>query len=317
MLNSTSAVSLTCRHPIRQLTSGQRQKRLALRNAWLAEVDPTCLFHRLFDVIPGMYFFAKSRRHGLMFFSQSLLNAHRIPEDAAVIGLTDFDTNPPDMAEAYAIDDELIYASGQPLLNRVKLGFDFQGVPDWFVVNKMPIRSRAGKVIGVMGFRQSYEGRSKLLEPSHGLSRAVGYIRQNYQSNLSIAALARRVGLSQRQLERKFRAAFGVNPQQFLIKTRLLAACRALRETDLSLCDIASVCGFPDQSAFTRQFRIQVHTTPRQFRLLEQADRQAITFQVPVGELARPASRMRKSKARKRRREGEAGEHAARGRRRL
>jgi AraC-like DNA-binding protein len=170
------------------------------------------------------------------------------------------------MAQAYVHDDEQIYATGKPLLNRVELWFDSQGMPDWFLVNKLPIRSRSGKIIGIMGFSQNYEGRAKLLEPFGGIARVVMHIRRNFLADLTVAELARRAGMSSRQLERRFKAAFGVSPQQFLIKTRLLAACRALRETDKTMAEVAMVCGFTDQSGFSRHFRQHFAMTPSQFR---------------------------------------------------
>jgi len=266
MRKATSYVPLSWRKPLPRITPGKRRALLAKRDAWLREIDPTSLFHRLLDLIPGVYFFAKNRRGELMFTSQANRELHHINDEAAVIGLTDFDLNPPDMAQSFVNDDERIYATGQPLLNHVELWFDAQGMPDWFVVNKLPIRSRTGKVIGVMGFSQNYEGREKLLQPFQGISKAVSHLRQNYQQNITISQLARISGLSLRQLQRKFKAAFGVGPQQFLIKTRLLAACRALRETGDSLAEVAFACGFSDQSAFARHFRHYFGLSPSQFR---------------------------------------------------
>jgi AraC-like DNA-binding protein len=247
-------------HPVPRAT------RLARRDAWLREIDPDHLFHRLFDAIPGVYFFAKNRRGELMFLSRGNREIRHIKDDASVIGLTDFDLNPADVARSYVRDDAQILATGQPLLNHVELWFDQLGMPDWFVVNKMPIRSRRGELIGVMGISQNYDGRAKMLQPFHGIAKAVSHLREHHREDVTIAGLARLCGLSPRQLQRKFKATFGVGPQQFLIKTRLLAACRALRETRRGISEIAYECGFADQSAFARHFRHHLGMTPTRFR---------------------------------------------------
>ncbi len=249
-----------------KLTPARRGTLLAKRETWLREIDPTRLFHRLFDMIPGIYFFAKNRRGEIMFASQGVLDLYHVADEASIIGMTDFDLNPRDMAQSYVQDDARIYATGKPLMNRVELWFDGFGMPDWSVVNKMPIRSRTGKIVGIMGFSQRYEDRARLLQPFQGISKAVNHIRVHYQNNISIRELARLSGLSARQLERKFRSTFGVSPRQFLIKTRLLAACRALRESVKSLAEIAFDCGFGDQSSFTRHFRGYIGMTPGRFR---------------------------------------------------
>ncbi|MEO8427437.1 MAG: helix-turn-helix domain-containing protein [Verrucomicrobiota bacterium] len=265
MRKTTPLIPLTWDRPLR-ITPAKRKTLLANRDAWLREIDPTDLFYRLFDLIPGVYFFAKNRQGELMFTCRASRELYHFNDETTCIGLTDFDVNPSEMAEAYAHDDARLYATGKPVLNRIELWFDEQGMPDWFVVNKLPIHSRDGKIIGIMGFSQSYRGRAELLEPFKGISRAVNYLRENYHQDLAIGELARLAGLSLRQLQRKFKATFGVGPQQFLIKTRLLAACRALRQTEHTQAEIAFSCGFTDQSAFARHFRHHFRLTPSAFR---------------------------------------------------
>ena len=81
-----------------------------------------------------------------------------------------------------------------------------------------------------------------------------------------MADLAQLAGLTINQVERKFRACIGFGPQQFLLKSRLLAACRRLVETDDGIAQIASYCAFTHPSAFAHQFRRHFGLTPREFR---------------------------------------------------
>src|SRR5215207_9964907 len=267
MPNATLFAPLTRRQPSAPLTAAQRQARLARRNEWLAQIDPAHLFYPLFDLLSGVSFFAKNRQGELMLMSRSNRAVYNLSDDAQVVGLTDFDLNPADMARAYVRDDEHILATGEPLLSRVEVWFDERGVPDWFVVNKLPIRSADGTIVGIMGFSQSYEGRATLLEPFDGLAKAVSHIKEHHAEPISIREIARLAGLSLRQLQRKFKDVFGVGPHDFLVKSRLLSACRAIRETNQTLGEIAFACGFCDQSAFTRHFREHLGLTPRLYRL--------------------------------------------------
>jgi AraC-like DNA-binding protein len=269
MRKATSYIPVSWRKPRRPLNSQERKELLGKRDAWLRQIDPASLFHRLFDLMPGVYFFAKNRRGELMFTCEASRGLYHLAAEADVIGLNDFDLNPPDMARAYLEDDARIYASGKPVLNRVELWFDGEGMPDWFVVHKVPIRSRQGKIMGIMGFSQSYEGRTKLLQPFPGISNAVSHIRQNYAEEIGMEDLAHLAGMSLRQLQRHFKSFFGVGPQRFLIKTRLLAGCRKLRESDEGVAEIALSAGFPDQSAFARHFRHHFGFTPSEFRQRE------------------------------------------------
>ena len=61
------------------------------RAAWMASLEPALLFQRLFDHIPGVYFFAKNKTGHLMFSSDGLLQRYQMPDDSEFIGRTDFD----------------------------------------------------------------------------------------------------------------------------------------------------------------------------------------------------------------------------------
>ena len=256
------------KHPrATRLSTAAKKQRLAQRDAWLRQIAPTSLFHTLLDSLPGLHFFAKNRRGELMFLGRSQCERYGLLEESDVIGLTDFDLNPANMAEGYVADDAQIYRTGEPILRRVELWWDAQGIPDWYQVTKLPIRSRRGAIIGIMGVLQRYEGTVHLAMPWKEIDAAVRYIRETFRGPLNVADLAKRTGLSSRQLERKFHSILGVSPQEFLIKTRVLAACHALRHSTASLADIATDCGFYDQSSFTEHFRRHVGQTPREFRL--------------------------------------------------
>jgi AraC-like DNA-binding protein len=251
----------------RNLTPAQRQALLARRDQWLGQIAPSCLFYPLLDLLPGVFFFAKNRQGELMLSGSRSLDLYHLADEAELVGLTDFDLNPGPMAEEYLKDDARIYATGQPLLRRVELWFDPLGTPDWFLVYKLPLRDRDGAIIGIMGFLQSYEGRAALLPPLGPVAKAVEFIRQDYQKDITLGELARRTGISSRQLQRRFKSVFGIGPWQFLIKTRLLAACKALEAADArSLAEIALACGFCDQSAFAHHFHAHLGLTPSRFR---------------------------------------------------
>ena len=59
---------------------------------------------------------------------------------------------------------------------------------------------------------------------------------------------------------------FGITAAQLVIKTRIDAARRMLRESAAPIARIALACGYCDQSAFTRQFKAVTGLTPAQYR---------------------------------------------------
>ncbi|MCX5734617.1 MAG: GAF domain-containing protein [candidate division NC10 bacterium] len=70
----------------------------------------------------------------------------------ALLGKTDRDYFPPDLAARYAVDEERILRSGEPLINQEEPAFDAPtGRPTWHLTTKVPVRDHAGAVVGIVG----------------------------------------------------------------------------------------------------------------------------------------------------------------------
>jgi AraC-like DNA-binding protein len=72
--------------------------------------------------------------------------------------------------------------------------------------------------------------------------------------------------VSLRVLERRFREAFYLSPQQYLRRLRVRMACHPLVYSEQSIAEIAAAHGFCDQSHFGREFRRETGMTPREYR---------------------------------------------------
>ncbi|MCA1899884.1 MAG: response regulator, partial [Chloroflexi bacterium] len=68
-----------------------------------------------------------------------------------VVGKTDFDLYPPELAEKFWADDKAVLESGAPVLNREEQGRDRNGNPRWMLTSKMPVFDSDGKVAGLVG----------------------------------------------------------------------------------------------------------------------------------------------------------------------
>ncbi len=236
------------------------------RAAWLTKLDTGGLFHRIFDYIPGVNFFAKDQQGRTMFASSGILQRYQMHDEKEMLGLTDFDINPHSMAENYVRDDQRLLAGKVKHIERLELWFDRQGLPDWFVVTKLPLLDTRQRPIGIMGVLRRAAEHEMKLPLMQTVSRAVDTIRRDYAKNVSLKVVAESCGLTLRNLQRRFQTAFGISPQEFLIKTRVLAAMRLLNETRLTAAEIASKTGFVDASSFAEQFKYRTGMTPTEYR---------------------------------------------------
>jgi AraC family transcriptional regulator len=111
-------------------------------------------------------------------------------------------------------------------------------------------------------------------------------LRATFTESVSVAALAREVGVNPIHLTKAFRRWTGHTISDIVRGHRLDFACREMLRPDLTLFDIAIAAGYYDQSHFCRAFRRHTGMTPGDFR------RQALRR---TGRAARPTHATRPS----------------------
>jgi AraC-like DNA-binding protein len=182
-----------------------------------------------------------------------------------IIGKTDYDLSPAHLADQFRLDDEHVLA-GNPIVNRIELVGQPDGVARWNITNKIPLFDRQRAVVGTAGLtrRLKTSDEEGVLEPMFG--RVLLHLRDHYATPLTNRELAKLAYMSLRAFERKFLNCFHLTPQQYLRKLRLRVASRALVFGDQPLVKVAMSCGFSDQSHFTREFHRHFGRTPREYR---------------------------------------------------
>lgn len=94
------------------------------------------------------------------------------------------------------------------------------------------------------------------------LSQVIQMMEQNIEEPISPSILAKRVGMSTRQLERLFRRYLNRSPKRYYMELRLQKARNLLMQTDMSVINVALACGFASPSHFSKCYRSHYKTTP-------------------------------------------------------
>jgi transcriptional regulator GlxA family with amidase domain len=92
------------------------------------------------------------------------------------------------------------------------------------------------------------------------------WIAENMASDLSIATLAERAGMSERSFVRHYRAQTGVTPARAIDQLRLEAARRLLGDTAFPIKRVAARCGFGSEETMRRSFLRSTGVTPQAYR---------------------------------------------------
>lgn len=91
-------------------------------------------------------------------------------------------------------------------------------------------------------------------------------LRADLSEHLSLRHVAEACKLSISHFARAFKASTGIPPHQWLMTARVEMARDLLMRSPTSLVDVAGLCGFADQSHFSRVFARVMGTSPGAWR---------------------------------------------------
>lgn len=94
---------------------------------------------------------------------------------------------------------------------------------------------------------------------------AIKYIQFNYSHDISIDDIAKSVGVSRSHLYRVFMSNVGQSPIDYLTNYRISEACSLLKNSQLSIAEVAVSVGFFDQFYFSRVFKKNVGVPPSKY----------------------------------------------------
>jgi transcriptional regulator GlxA family with amidase domain len=102
--------------------------------------------------------------------------------------------------------------------------------------------------------------------PGDGLSALLDWGRARLSTGMSVDDLARRGAMSRRTLTRRFKAAVGMPPGEWLQRERLRLAQRLLESTDDPIEVVSRRAGYDSPATMRAQFASRLHTSPRGYR---------------------------------------------------
>jgi len=85
-----------------------------------------------------------------------------------LIGKTDFDFHPEELARVYRADEEEVMRSGQPIVGREERVVTAEGETRFFSSTKVPLRSSDGEVVGIVGMGRDITDRKRAEEDLAG-----------------------------------------------------------------------------------------------------------------------------------------------------
>ena len=190
--------------------------------------------------------------------AQRLLDACRetniaVPEEVAVLG----------------VDNDLLLCnlSNPPLSSVIpdarRTGYEAAALLDRMIAGEFVApEAHLFRPLGIVT-RQSTD---VLAIPDPDVAAALRLIREHACDGINVEDLLRKVLMSRRVLEERFRRILGRTPHQEIMRVKLARARRLLAETNLPLSGVARQVGFSHEEYLSVVFKRETGQSPRAFR---------------------------------------------------
>lgn len=220
---------------------------------------------------PGVMFSVKSAEGVYLSANQAFADRSGVAGPGDVVGKTAHDLFPAELAAQYTSQDAEVIRTGHMLTNELESITRPDGTIGWFLTSKSRWTDDGGVAVGVVSVSVDLRTPVDAAAPHAQLAVAVDVARRRFAEQLPVADLAIAADMTVSQLERVARRLLGLTPKQLIMRFRLEEALRLVTETDVAIADVASACGYYDQSAFGRHFRRVVGSSPSAYRAQHRA----------------------------------------------
>ena len=199
------------------------------------------------------------RRHGLL----------RFPRPAALDVCRELDIAVPEQVAVIGVDnDERLCQLCTPPLSSVIPDSRGAGYEAAQLLDRMMRGEKVpadAMLLSPLGIAERQSSDMYAVDDSD-IATALRYIREHACEGISVSDVLRVVPLSRRMLEHRFQKVVRRSPHAEIVRIRMERATRLLRETDLSLADIARRAGFASAIYLSKSFKNYTGVSPRAFR---------------------------------------------------
>lgn len=101
---------------------------------------------------------------------------------------------------------------------------------------------------------------------SEPIKKTVEFLNLNFSQKIALPQLAKRIGLSEVYLSKIFKKEVGMTIFQYIAHLRCTQAAEMLKGNDISIQEISSYVGYPDNNYFVKVFKANFGMTPSEYR---------------------------------------------------
>ena len=145
------------------------------------------LLRTLIDNVPD-YIYAKNTRHQFLLANRALATRMGTNSVESLLGKTDADFYPAELARTYAAGEDEVLQSGRAVINREELTPDASGNPVWLLTTEVPLRDAAGNITGLVGVGRDISERKAYmaeLQEAKEAAESASRLKSEFLANMS------------------------------------------------------------------------------------------------------------------------------------
>jgi LacI family transcriptional regulator len=176
----------------------------------------------------------------------------------------------PDDISVVGIDNEVLVCEAQsPGITSVEIDLHLAGYKLGELLERLMDDPKASPQTATYGPSYiNYRGSSRILQhPTAKIQSVLDFIQTNaYSGNLRIEDVAKMMGCSRTLAINRFKQATGKSILQAINDIRFERACQLLKNSNLTIYEIVTACGYDSESFFKKLFRARTGMTMREYR---------------------------------------------------
>jgi diguanylate cyclase (GGDEF)-like protein/PAS domain S-box-containing protein len=140
--------------------------------------DERISLQTLIDWVPD-YLWVKDTESRLIVVNKALASDGGRENTSDMVGLTDFDFHPPEVASNFRAIEQGIMSSGQPMIDMEESIVNADGVEKWLLTTKVPLRNGRNEIFGLIGISRDITDRRQAEHLRDGQGRLLEMIAMN------------------------------------------------------------------------------------------------------------------------------------------
>jgi len=168
------------------LRRGERLRQLRA-HAEQALIDERRLLRLLIDNVPD-YIYVKDKQSRFVLANRSVAELVGAKSPADLLGKTDFDFFPEEIAAAFFADEQAVIRSAKAIVDREEVCVDSKGNPKWNLTTKVPLLDSSDAPEGIMGIGRDLTTRKQMeeaMERARQAAEQANLAKSTFLANMS------------------------------------------------------------------------------------------------------------------------------------